>query len=483
MGRRALLIAGCLAFGASACSAGAPVSVGPAASTAESTAESTPETTATSAEAAELDAKGLLAQVRPSIGLITTPISQGSGVLIEGGYIVTNAHVVDPHSTATITFEGDDPITGVPVVGIDPYADIMVLGPIETDRPPLPIASELQLEQGDPVYLVGYPGEFEVTPEVTLSSGLVSRLRNYAPFDHTYVQTDAAIGGGQSGGALLDSRGQVVGISGLSVAEEFALALSGPDVLRSVDAIDSGGTPPFRPLITEPAETSGSFSFPDDTYYNLLLLNAADVDRELRLTVPDESQPLIQIHDLVGELAFVNQRMIDTAIAGDPSLTAADIGVPLTSLGPNEYSAAIPAGVDAMITLATARPEGAEVSYVSSLPLVEYPYTQDVESIEPGDSVEGVIDAFELEDLYLLDLEAGQSVTIRVSAGAGDPVFTVYPPGVDSSTVTPVDDSGIGLNGLDAEETFTAEVAGTYEVFVSMADRFVTGYRLDVESG
>ena len=90
MGRRALLIAGCLAFGASACGAGAPVSVGPA----PSTAESTPETTATSAEEAELDAKGLLAQVRPSVGLITTPISQGSGVLIEGGYIVTNAHVV-----------------------------------------------------------------------------------------------------------------------------------------------------------------------------------------------------------------------------------------------------------------------------------------------------------------------------------------------------------------------------------------------------
>jgi hypothetical protein len=55
------------------------------------------------------------------------------------------------------------------------------------------------------------------------------------------------------------------------------------------------------------------------------------------------------------------------------------------------------------------------------------------------------------------------------------------PPSVDPSDVEPVDDSGIGLYGLDAEATFVAEQTGTYLIGVSVNDYFVTGYRLDVE--
>ena len=76
--------------------------------------------------------------MRPSIALITTPISQGSGVLIDGGYVVTNAHVIDPYGAATVHFENDSPIGDVPVIGSDPYADIALPGPLELERQPLP---------------------------------------------------------------------------------------------------------------------------------------------------------------------------------------------------------------------------------------------------------------------------------------------------------------------------------------------------------
>ena len=162
------------------CGAGGPVAVGPPGSD-----EPVPTTTATTVAVpasdgggADLDAKALLAGVRPSIGLVTTATSQGSGVLVDGGYVVTNAHVIDPYATATITFEGDPPIEEVPVAGVDPFADIALLGPIEVDRAPLTLASEVRLDQGDGVYLVGYPGEYDVAPEVAISSGLVSRLRD-----------------------------------------------------------------------------------------------------------------------------------------------------------------------------------------------------------------------------------------------------------------------------------------------------------------
>lgn len=57
----------------------------------------------------------------------------------------------------------------------------------------------------------------------------------------TYLQTDAVITGGQSGGALVSYRGEVVGISGLSFADGFALAASMADVLPRISIALSGG--------------------------------------------------------------------------------------------------------------------------------------------------------------------------------------------------------------------------------------------------
>ena len=367
----------------------------------------------------DLDPKALLAAVRPAIALVTTPISQGSGVLVEGGYLVTNAHVVDPYGAATVDFEDEPPIGDVPVVGIDPYADIALLGPLEFERQPLPLAEAVELEQGDPLYLVGYPGEFDPAAAVTISSGLVSRLRDYAPFEQQYIQTDAAIGGGQSGGALVDGQGRVVGISGLSFAEQFALALSSPDVRRSIEAIASGDTPGYRPLVDQPTITSGDVEMFNELHQVVLLLNAADESRTLRLVIPESSSPTLAVSDLTGEFRWVNQPLMDQAVALDPSLSPTDVGDLLEPAEPDQYSVDIPAGADVMIVLGTTNSSGASVSFESNLPLVQYEDSDDPGTVDPGQPVLGVIDAFELEDGYEVDLDAGQTVRVRVSAGWG----------------------------------------------------------------
>ena len=412
-----LVVAAC--SGVSSPTVGPPETAPESTQTTEGTSDTISSSTTAPTQVGDLDPKALLTAVRPSIALVTTPISQGSGVLIDGGYVVTNAHVVDPYGAATVGFEGDAPIGDVPVVGIDPYADIALLGPLELERQPLPLAEQVELEQGDPVYLVGYPGEFDLAAEVTISSGLVSRLRDYAPFEQQYIQTDAAIGGGQSGGALVDGQGRVVGISGLSFAEQFALALSSPDVRRSIEAIVAGDTPGYRPLVDEPTITSGAVEAFNELHKSVLLLNGADEPRTLRLTVPESSSPTIAVSDLTGELSFVNQPLMDQAVALDPSLSPTDVGDLLESTEPDQYSVDIPAGADVMIMLGTTLSSGASVGFESSLPLVLYEDSDDPGAVGAGETVMGVIDTFELEDGYEVDLDAGQTVTVRVSAGWG----------------------------------------------------------------
>src|SRR5262245_59422939 len=175
-----------------------------------------------------------------SFAFIESPIASGSGVLLDDGHIVTNAHVVDPYGTVWVTFPGGETFDEGEVVGVDAFADIAVLEPIDVDREGLVLGENPDFDEDEEpeVFLVGYPGGVEGDdPRITLTSGILSRIRDDEHFDATYLQTDAAIAGGQSGGALVDGNGRLLGISGLSFPTEFALALSVEDVADAVDRI------------------------------------------------------------------------------------------------------------------------------------------------------------------------------------------------------------------------------------------------------
>ena len=198
---------------------------------------------ASTATAEQVSSARIFEMVSPAIAYIHTGISSGSGVLVEGGYVVTNAHVVWPFDAVRVAFPDGTAIRDVPVIGWDLLVDLAVLGPIPVHVEPVPLLDGENIPIGSEVYLIGYPAEVEAYPQTTMTRGILSRLREWEPVGITYFQTDAAITGGQSGGALVSETGAVIGISGFRAFVEFGLAASSADLLPRVLKLIAGGDP------------------------------------------------------------------------------------------------------------------------------------------------------------------------------------------------------------------------------------------------
>ncbi len=193
----------------------------------------------------KLTSAQIFSKVSPAIAYIQTDEASGSGVLIEGRYLVTNHHVVFPFDSARVVFPSGAEYDAVPVRGWNREADLAVLGPINISVEPLPLINGESTPIGADMYLIGYPAEFESFPQPTIAKGILSRLRQNGTGGITYFQTDATIAGGQSGGALVSDTGAVVGISGSSIAEgKFALVASSADLLPRIRQLIAGGGDP-----------------------------------------------------------------------------------------------------------------------------------------------------------------------------------------------------------------------------------------------
>lgn len=167
----------------------------------------------------------------------------GSGVIISpAGYVITNAHVVARSNEAVVFLPSDKREYRAEVVGRDPTTDLAILRMLEVGvggDEPLPVASlgdSDDLSVGEWVLAVGSP--FRLTN--TFTSGIVSALgrggvgaisNEFAIED--FIQTDAAINPGSSGGALVNLRGEVVGVvtaiaseSGVSAGYGFAVPIN-----------------------------------------------------------------------------------------------------------------------------------------------------------------------------------------------------------------------------------------------------------------
>jgi S1-C subfamily serine protease len=142
--------------------------------------------------------------------------AQGSGFVFDRqGHILTNDHVVSDASSVRVQFANGASYSAT-VVGTDPSTDLAVLdvdAPVDVLKP-LPLGDSSALVVGDPVVAIGSPFGLEGT----VTAGIVSALHRsmQAPNDFTIndsIQTDAAINHGNSGGPLLNLRGEVVGIN------------------------------------------------------------------------------------------------------------------------------------------------------------------------------------------------------------------------------------------------------------------------------
>ncbi len=145
----------------------------------------------------------------------------GSGYIISpDGYIVTNDHVAGNATEITITMT-DGSHHQAKIVGTDPVSDICLLK-IEGDNLPyIELGNSSDIIIGEWVIALGNPfGLFELNDKPTVTVGVISATgMNLEPINDRYylnmIQTDAAINGGNSGGALVNSLGQVIGMNTL----------------------------------------------------------------------------------------------------------------------------------------------------------------------------------------------------------------------------------------------------------------------------
>lgn len=202
-------IAGCTAQGT------------PAPSSAPASAASGPASSSAAASGAGLAAvPAVVRELEPSVVTVRTPVGLGSGVVYRGdGAIVTDAHVVEdqqkhPFKTVQIQF-ADGSQDQAAVAGVDDVTDVAVLKATRTGLP-APRFAAASPEIGSLTVVIGSP----LGLDETVTAGIVSGLhRNMPPSSESphgaidLLQTDAPISPGNSGGAVADARGEVIGLS------------------------------------------------------------------------------------------------------------------------------------------------------------------------------------------------------------------------------------------------------------------------------
>ena len=427
-------------------------------------AVSATEATASSAPPERVTAEQVYEQVAPSIASIETIIAGGSGILIDQSTILTAAHVVWPYDVVRVVFPNGTEIRDAAVVGSDLFADLAIIdvGGTPSLPPPVEIGDGESLPLGSPVYLVGYPGESEAFPEPTITEGILSRTREWEAGEWSFLQSDTTVAGGQSGGALVDADGTVIGITNFKFIEEFGLSGSLGDAAPAIDRMRSGSVagglgsrlPPsangadFHKLEYGSIWQEYIFVFEEPLYADVFFDVSSDADMSLTLSTIDG---------------------IDVAAADETAQGEERIEELISYTGP--------------YMLRVENLSGAGMAQLdSNINLTPWPDPDDGRTLTRNATVSGNVDYPGDYDWYLVDLGKGQAITIDVDAITFDPVLMIDGPDGLGYLEAFDDDSGGGLFGSNPRIVFTAREAGTF--FVIVGDNNVSGpgaYRLSVD--
>lgn len=398
------------------------------------------ELTASTARATghKLSSAQIFESVSPAIAFVHTWTGHGSGVLVEGGYIVTNAHVVWPYDTVRVVFPDGTDFRSVPVIGWDLLVDLAVLGPVDARVQPLPMLDGEQMSIGSEVYLIGYPAEVETYPETTMTRGILSRMREWEQVGITFFQTDAAITGGQSGGALVSDSGAVIGISGFRAFDEFGLAASSADILSRIRQLIAGRDPSGlgnrqlnldrgslrHRLIPRDYGDAYIFNEPPSTAVELEFFGTGAVTFQI---VDTYGNTLAD--DQTGSVSFI------TRASGPHFLILSHVS--------------------------------GEIALSSNRQLVRFDDPDLGWEIQVGQAYHGNIDFPTDTDYYFLNLQRNEKVEIVVRSILADPQVDLWGfRGEDLTVMINDDDSGGGLFGLDARIVFQAPHTGEYVLHV-----------------
>ena len=151
-------------------------------------------------------------QTQPRVGF-------GSGVIIsKDGYIVTNNHVIDGADEISVKLNDNREFKGR-VIGTDPSTDLALVKIEGDDFPTIPVGDSEALKVGEWVLAVGNPFNLNSTVTAGIVSAKARSLGVYNGGIESFIQTDAAINQGNSGGALLNMKGELIGINSAKYAD------------------------------------------------------------------------------------------------------------------------------------------------------------------------------------------------------------------------------------------------------------------------
>jgi len=413
---------------------------------------------------AVLTPKDIFAAVSPSIAFVETPLGTGSGILIGEEWLVSNAHVVWPYSEVRVVFGDGTEFVDAPVHAWDLMADLAAIRlPPGHGIPPVEFADPTRLLTGSELFLIGYPAESERFPQPTISGGVLSRIRDWPLASLTYVQTDAAIAGGQSGGALVSDTGQVVGLSGFKFADAFGLALAAPIVEQRTNALIDGtdlNALSDRGLARQTSDRP--FSFTLTNFYDtraFIVREPIGTSVDVGITSPNDA--VLDVFDAYG--GFLGTT--DETESGREGVTfEIDIDIPFVviasqlNIGLGDFEITASPGVAVQTDPDDGRLLQRGRTYVGNM---DYPADL---------------------DMFEISLGAGETVTIRVESLNFDPNLIIDSPDNFEEELAYDDNSAGGLFGTDAELTFTAPSENRYLVSVADANLSeVGGYFLVVD--
>jgi S1-C subfamily serine protease len=391
-----------------------------------------------------LSVETLRTTVAESVGFVLTQHGTGTGVVISDDLMVTNAHVVWPDPSVSIVFPNGAIHQGR-VISLDPFADLALVDISRLSRkpPPIVLGSIDDVAVGDDLYVLGYPSADEFTPIPTVDVGELQSFSDWESTGATWFTIGAPAIGGQSGGAVVDRYGRLVGVSTYG-STAFLTSIAVDDVLAIADRLVA--TPVVRGLQPRQLPHGGA------RRRNAVSLEGP-WDQELLFGwyLPDTD---VSIDWEVGAGALHADTISGHAIAGGEDGIDFIAGYAF----PVVISAGAESATDGILT--------------SSVPLITYQDPDHGKVLPTSGRTAGIYEVGGDRDFFYIDLDAGQSMSIAVDSAARTHL-SVYAP--DGKLVD--DDSDIiGFFDGIAEVRFTTSSSGRFIVALESSLSTISGY-------
>ena len=336
----------------------------------------------------------------------------GSGFVVEGGYIVTAAHVAWPYTALGIVFEDGTEYANVPVVSYDHLADLAFLGPIDTAAPHVELANIETVSEGDTVFVFGYPEE---RIGLSFTNGEFEYTWNWADADIKQFLSTPDAEFGMSGGPMTNADGEVIGV-----------LVRGDDTGSIGTSSNTIQYQLFKTASGEEVSPAGSRPLPagKGSYEHDFVLRGRS-DTETFIFRDHSDTPFSIEFDAARDVEFA---LFDQY--GDAAIRSV-----FRSTGIGIRNSTWRFDGTWFVVVKQQYDLEREVKIKSSVPLVRYHDPDDGRHLRPDDTVAAVFDTPGDIDTYTIDLKAGQRIGIRFQSNDLTQVTIDYPDAAPYETV------------------------------------------------